>query len=64
MAIYQCATCHMAVNVQCETCKKPLVDDMLTLDDSSSVRIAQCPTCEGKIKSPMCCGSDMACQAV
>lgn len=64
MAIYQCATCHMAVNVQCETCKKPLVDDVLTLDDSSSVRIAQCPTCEGKIKSPMCCGSDMACQAV
>jgi len=54
----------MAVNVQCETCKKPLVDDVLTLDDGSSVRIAQCPTCEGKIKSPMCCGSDMACQAV
>ena len=64
MAIYQCATCHMAVNVQCETCKKPLVDDVLTLDDGSSVRIAQCPTCEGKIKSSMCCGSDMACQAV
>jgi len=59
MAIYQCATCNMTVNVQCETCKKPLVDDVLKLDDGSEVRIAKCPACEGKIKSPMCCGEDM-----
>ncbi|MFZ9107341.1 MAG: hypothetical protein ACO3TU_08285 [Burkholderiaceae bacterium] len=49
----------MTVNVQCETCKKPLVDDVLKLDNGSAVRIAKCPTCEGKIKSPMCCGEDM-----
>ena len=63
MAIYQCATCNMTVNVQCETCKKPLVDDVLKLDDGSEVRIAKCPACEGKIKSPMCCSSDMSCPA-
>ena len=51
MAIYQCATCH-----------QPLADDVLKLEDGSEVRIAQCPTCAGKIKSPLCCGSDMACQ--
>lgn len=62
MAIYQCATCQMAVDVQCATCHQPLADDMLKLEDGSEVRIAKCPTCAGKIKSPLCCGSDMACQ--
>ena len=23
--------------------------------------VSKCPECEGKIKSPMCCGADMSC---
>ena len=37
------------------------VDDVLVLDSGAEVRISQCPDGHGKIKSPMCCGSDMAC---
>jgi hypothetical protein len=30
-------------------------------DDGSTVKVSECPDGHGKIKSPMCCGSDMAC---
>ena len=42
-------------------CDKPLVDDMLKLDDGSEVQISKCPDDHGKIKSPLCCGQDMSC---
>jgi hypothetical protein len=63
IATYSCAKCGMAVNANCAKCNKPLVNDSLTLDDGSQVQISRCPQCEGKIKSPMCCGSGMSCSA-
>ena len=38
-----------------------LMNDILIKDDGSEVQISKCPTGHGKIKSPMCCGSDMTC---
>ena len=61
MALYECAECGMAVNTTCGKCDTPLVDDILELDGGTKVRIAVCPNEHGKIKSPLCCGSDMAC---
>ncbi len=62
-ATYSCAKCGMAVNASCAKDNEPLVNGVLQLDDGSSVQISQCPKCEGKIKSPMCCGADMSCAA-
>ena len=61
MATYECDNCGMAVNAACAKCDEPLVDDILTLDDGTEVQISKCPNDYGKIKSPMCCGQDMAC---
>ena len=40
-------------------CGTPLVHDVIVKDDGSTVNTSVCPKCEGRIKSPMCCGSDM-----
>jgi hypothetical protein len=61
IATYSCAKCEMSVNASCAKCNLPLVNDSLALADGSNVQISRCPQCEGKIKSPMCCGSDMSC---
>jgi len=61
MATYECSVCGMAVNATCAKCNEPLVNDILTKDDSTEVQISVCPNEHGKIKSPMCCGQDMAC---
>jgi DNA-directed RNA polymerase subunit RPC12/RpoP len=61
MALYTCSTCGMSVNTTCGACGADLVDASITKDDGSSVEISQCPNGHGKIKSPMCCGSDMSC---
>ena len=61
MATYECDNCGMSVNATCAKCDEPLVDDSLKLDDGSSVQISKCPNGHGKIKSPLCCGSDMTC---
>ena len=62
MATYECSKCGMAVNATCAKCDVPLVDDSLSLEDGTTVQISKCPSCEGKIKSPMCCGEDMSCK--
>ena len=31
------------------------------IPDGSKVQVPKFPECEGKIKSPMCCGDDMRC---
>jgi hypothetical protein len=62
MATYTCGVCGMGVNAFCATCNKELVNDTLNKDDGSSVQISKCPEGHGKIKSPMCCGQDMACE--
>lgn len=51
----------MSVNMTCGECAAPLVDDVVTKDDGSTVEISRCPNGHGKIKSPMCCGADMSC---
>ena len=51
MASYKCDKCGMSVgSMTCGQCGKELVHDTLTKPDG-----------HGKIKSPMCCGQDMAC---
>ena len=61
MATYACNKCGMAVNTSCAKCDVALVDDSLELGNGNKVQIAKCPSCEGKIKSPSCCGEEMAC---
>ena len=61
MATYECGKCGMAVNAACAKCHSPLVNDMLTKDDGTQVQVSKCPNEHGKIKSPLCCGQDMAC---
>ena len=52
----------MSVNANCGNCNAPLVNDILKLDDGREVQISKCPNGHGKIKSPLCCGQDMACR--
>ena len=61
MATYECQSCGMSVNATCAKCNEPLLNDSINLDDGSQVQVSYCPICEGKIKSPMCCGEDMSC---
>ncbi len=51
----------MAVNATCANCNnEPLINDTLDVN-GKKVQISKCPKCQGKIKSPMCCGQDMTC---
>ncbi len=61
METYKCDKCGMAVNASCAKCNKPLINDHITVGDGSKVQVSKCPECEGMIKSPQCCGVDMAC---
>ena len=61
MATYGCGKCGMAVNTTCAKCDVSLVDASLEIGDGKSVQISKCPSCEGKIKSPSCCGDEMTC---
>ena len=61
MATYTCSKCGMSVNITCGKCGKALVNDNLNKADGSSVQISRCPDDHGKVKSPLCCGNDMAC---
>ena len=62
MAAYTCAKCGMSIGTMtCGTCNKELVHDTLAKPDGTSVHVAKCPDGHGKVKSPMCCGQDMAC---
>ena len=62
MTTYECDKCGMSVKANCGKCDIPLKNDFLSLDDGTEVQISQCPSCEGKIKSPQCCGIDMTCR--
>ena len=61
MTTYECKSCGMAVNASCAKCDTPLVDGFLALEDGTKVQVSRCPDCEGKIKSPSCCGVEMFC---
>ena len=45
----------------CGKCGVALTHDTLDKGDGSSVAISKCPNGDGKVKSPLCCGQDMAC---
>jgi hypothetical protein len=61
MATYTCDKCGMSVNMTCAECDQELVHDTLTRDDGGAVAVSKCPDGHGMIKSPLCCGQDMAC---
>ena len=61
MATYACNKCGMAINTSSAKCDVARVNDSLELDNGTKVQIAKCPSCAGKIKSPGCCGEEMAC---
>ena len=61
MATYECNQCGMSVNATCGKCDNPLQNGMLDLYDGTQVQVSECPNGHGKIKSPLCCGSDMTC---
>ncbi|MDP7231821.1 MAG: hypothetical protein FI685_05550 [SAR202 cluster bacterium] len=61
MVEYKC-DCSMGVSgLTCtkDGCGTPLEHKTITTDDGSTVNVTECPKCEGRIKSPMCCGADM-----
>ncbi len=64
MPTYECKECGMSVNATCGKCSVPLINDTLKLADGKEVTISKCPNGHGKIKSPMCCGKDMAYSAI
>lgn len=51
----------MSTVVTCGRCGADLVDGSITTAEGVSIRVAECPNGDGKIKSPMCCGTDMSC---
>jgi len=51
----------MGATYSCAKCDVALINGVLDLGNGTSVQVSQCPKCEGKIKSPMCCGLDMSC---
>ncbi len=59
MSTYACNKCGMSVNASCAKCNEPLINDYLDVG-GNQVQISKCSKCEGKIKSPQCCGADMA----
>lgn len=61
MALYECPKCGMSVKTSCGACDADLVDAVIVTDSGQQVEVSQCPAGHGKIKSPMCCGSDMTC---
>ena len=62
MAQYVSEQCGMGVTgMTCAKCGEELVHDHVAKDDGTSVGVTKCPDGCGMIKSPMCCGADMAC---
>ena len=57
----KCDKCGMGVKgLACGKCEAELVQETIT-KDGKEVQVAKCPTGCGMIKSPTCCGQDMAC---
>lgn len=64
MAKYSCDDCGMEVApITCGKCGSELEHKAITRDDGTTVGVAECPDGCGRIKSPMCCGHDMAAAA-
>lgn len=62
MIQYSCNACGMGVvGMKCAKCGADMVPDAITKADGTTVSVTRCPEDCGKIKSPMCCGTDMVC---
>ena len=62
MAQYVCEQCGMGVTgMTCAKCGEELVHAHVAKDHGTSLGVTKCPDGCGMIKSPMCCGADMAC---
>ena len=61
MAAYKCDKCGMSVGTMtCGECGKELVHGTITTPEGENIHVSECPDGHGKVKSPMCCGQDMA----
>ena len=61
MTAYTCDVCGMSIGTMtCGKCGKDLVHSSITTDDGETIHVSECPDGHGKVKSPMCCGQDMA----
>jgi DNA-directed RNA polymerase subunit RPC12/RpoP len=61
MAKYVCSDCGMGVTgLTCASCGKELIHGNITKGDGTQVGVSKCPSGCGMIKSPACCGHDMA----
>lgn len=59
MKHYACKQCHMEVKpLICHKCNIELKHNLIDKQGQKIV-VAQCPKCQGMIKSPQCCGLDM-----
>ena len=61
MATHECGKCGMAFNTTCAKYDVPPIYSGLEIGNGKSVQVAKCPSCEGNIKSPSCCGEEMTC---
>lgn len=48
-------------SMTCGECGAELVHDTVAKDDGTDVHVSRCPNGHGMVKSPLCCGQDMAC---
>lgn len=61
MSVYKCKECGMSIGTMtCGQCGKELVHGTIKAEDGHTVHVSECPDGHGKVKSPMCCGEDMA----
>ncbi|BCA95664.1 hypothetical protein TUM19329_20250 [Legionella antarctica] len=58
----KCNVCGMGVKgIACSKCNESLVSETITPEGKNKIQVAKCPNGCGQIKSPVCCGQDMAC---
>jgi hypothetical protein len=61
MPNYSCGDCGMEVHaITCGKCGTELTHVNIEKDDGTTVGVAECSNGCGKIKSPMCCGHELA----
>jgi len=62
MAIYTCPECGMSIGQMTYGRRgKALVHNVMKKPDVAKADVSMCPSGHGMVKSPMCCGQDMAC---
>lgn len=58
---YHCDACNMEVKpLVCAKCNCELSQKTIE-KNGQKIQVAECSKCQGKVKSPQCCGKDMKC---